>query len=163
MFANTTPDVAAQGVRATINDQLGRVAWFNGGYDDAIMLANHRALSRSPWLSTVIEQHGDTFKLRPVVKSSPAYGSIGDLIALLHGLDDYPLIDDEVHSDLVHETVRDYLSSFYSDIEDTARLLSFIYENSDESPYLEGNMSVYIPNEESLVAEYRAAQPADND
>lgn len=160
MFANTTPDIAALGIRATINNQLSRHFWHNGAYDEAVLLANHRALSRSPYLSTVIMPKGDTFVLRPVVKSSPAYGSIGDLVQLLRGLDDYPLMSDDVHSDLVHETVSAYVSQTYPDIEDSAALVSYIYENDEEGPYLEGMMTVYIPNESELVTEYRATLPA---
>lgn len=154
MFANTTPDIATQGIRAVINDQIARNVWSNGGFDDAVSLANYRALARTPWLSTVIEPRGDTFVLRAVVKSSPAYGTLGDLLNLLHGLDDYPLIDDEVHGDLVHETVTDHLSTYYPAL-DTDALLAFIYENSNEAPYLEGSMSVYIPEEDDLIAEFK--------
>jgi len=160
MFDNTTPDVSALGLRAVINDQIARNVWHSGQYDNDVSLANHRALTRGPFLSTVIMPKGDTFVLRPVVKSSETYGSIGDLIAMLHGLDGYPLIDDEIHSDLVYEETLSYLERSYSDIEDTGGLLTFMHENNAEI-CLESGMSIYIENEDELVSEFRTLHKLD--
>jgi len=161
-FANTTPDIAAEGLRAVINDQLSRNFYHSGYYDDPISMANMNAMRSGPWLSTVIEESGNTFKLRAVVKSSETYGTIGDLIAMLCGLDDYPLMDDEQFTILIHNELMEYLARTYPG-DDSGDLAMFLYENGNEAPYLESGMSLYIPDEDSLIAEWRETHPLDSE
>ena len=156
------PVTPAMGTREALNAMLDHVAVSDSmGYDSSfVQRANHVALL-ADFPSSVVpvwENMATVLKVAPKVSDS---ANLASLCEVLIGLcNDYPLYNEEVHTNLIDQELREYVDMARdSDSPSVESIVNAIYKLGDFD-YNDGGVCIFISETDwERVTDYARANP----